>query len=103
MAKKTLKDFFEWWLEEATSENPCHGVTICGLCANLTDWCADNDLSPSQFEEQLDALLLEEAENNDCDNGYPFGYFEYQQRQSEETLHLDEKRLAFVRRMIEEL
>lgn len=86
-----LLEFFKWWLQEAESEAPSWVVTTLGLCWNATEKGVYNALN-----KVLRGIYR--------DHTTPFGGGEvFYKESTNETLHLNPERIAFVKSQIERL
>ncbi|HCJ8320521.1 hypothetical protein MOO17_12330 [Escherichia coli] len=63
-----LLEFYEWWLDQAMSQNPPENIKACGLCHAVEVYCGeDQDLYLSLSDEMVEQFEAEGLEWN-----YPF-------------------------------
>ncbi len=82
---KELREFLQWWLKEAESDNPDYLVTAFGLCHNVDVWTDCNE----EVCYELNKLL--------GNMPYPFGSKDYDEHFYTDTMHKCPKRLEWVR------
>lgn len=96
MISKALKAALQAWLDDATSGSPSYDVRTVGLCSNL-NWTQGPDVC-NEFKQAIIYEFGEEARSN------PFhtDYDAYCVDRRNETQHLNQARLAWVRAKLEE-
>ena len=63
-----LLEFYEWWLDQAMSQNPPENIRACGLCHAVEVFCGDDqELYLTLFDEMTEQFEAEGLEWN-----YPF-------------------------------
>jgi hypothetical protein len=90
--KAFLSAYLEWIEHGAPQKLPFS--RRYGLCSNLTDWARPLDIEERiALEKALDRMFSADG----LDQCHPFGADEYFEAREDETQHLNEARIAWVR------